>query len=560
MDISSLFPVIKWARSYNKNWLKSDIIAGITVGAFTIPVAMAFVSLADLPPEIGLYSSMVSLLVYTIFGTSRHLSVGPTSTLSILVGSTLGPLMIVNISQYFMMVSLVAVIVGILALISWALRLGFIIKFISRTVLTGFLAGIALFIASGQLPKLFGIYDASGNFFERLYYLFTNIYQANLATTAIGVGGIIFLFLATRKFPKLPNTLFLVLGSIVIITFTDLASSGVRIVGSVPQGLPSLVIPDPVLIDVNVLVTLAVTVFLVSYIEGYLFAAEYAAKNRYKIDKTQELLALGASNVVTGLFQGLPIGGAPTRTAVNYESGAKTPLAGGISGLVILLILIFFTGILYNLPETILSAIVLFAIKRLVDIPHFRKIYNFSRMEFSIAIITLLSVLFFGAMEGIVIGVTLSVLGLLKNLYNPHVAILGRIPGTIQYFDIKHRPEGEIVPHTLIVRVDGSQIFLNTESIKDTIIHLVDEQYKDTKLFVLDFEATSFIDYSGIEMLEELTDELKRRGIKIKAANMYGSLRDSIRKTRLEKEIVESEFCLTIDQCIKRWELEKKDK
>lgn len=245
---------------------------------------------------------------------------------------------------------------------------------------------------------------------------------------------------------------------------------------------------------------------------------------------------------------------------MNYESGAKTPLAGGISGLVILLILIFFTGILYNLPEAILSAIVLFVIKGLVDIPHFRKIYNFSRMEFSIAIITLLSVLFFGAMEGIVIGVILSVLGLLKNLYNPHIAILGRIPGTTQYFDIKHRPEGEIVPHTLIVRVDGSQIFLNTESIKNTIIDVIDTEYKDTKLFVLDFEATSFIDYSGIEMLEELTDELKRRGIKIKAANMYGPLRDSIRKTRLEKEIVESKFCLTIDECIKRWELEKKDK
>jgi len=560
MDISSLFPVTEWARSYNKKWLMPNIIAGITVGALTTPVAIAYVHLADLPPEIGLYSSMVALLLYTIFGTSRHLSVGPTPTLSILIGSTLGPLMIVNTSQYFMTVSFVAVMAGILALISWALRLGFIVKFISRTVLTGFLPGIALLIASGQLPKLFGIYDASGTFFERLYYLFTNIYQVNITTMAIGVGGILFLFLATRKFPKLPNILFLVLGSIVIMTFTDLASSGVRIVGSIPQGLPAPVIPDPALIDVNVMVTLAVTIFLVGYIESYLYATKYATKSKYKIDKNQELLALGVSNIATGLFQGLPVGGSPVRTAVNYESGAKTPLAGGIAGLVLLLILIFFTGILYNLPETILSAILLFAIKGLVDIPNFRRIYKFSRMEFSIATITLLSVLFFGPMEGIIIGVILSILGLLKNLYNPHIAILGCIPGNTQYFDIKYRPECKMVPHTLIVRVDGSQIFLNTESIKNTIVNLIDTEYKDTKLFVLDFKATSFIDYSGIEMLEELTDELKRRGIKIKAANMYGPLRDSIRKTRLEKEIVESKFCLTIDQCIKRWELEKKDK
>lgn len=560
MKLSSLFPVTKWAKSYNRGWLRPDIIAGVTVGAFTIPEAMAYVSLAGLPPEIGLYSAMVALLVYVIFGTSNQLSIGPTSTLSILVGSTLSSLMIVNTSQYFMMVSLVAVMVGFLALISWALRLGFIIKFISKTVLSGFLAGIALYIASGQIPKLFGISGGSGTFFDRIYFLLMHIDQTNLASLAIGVGGIIFLFFTTKRFPKMPNTLFLVLGSIILLTFTNLASLGVKIVGSIPQGLPELIIPDPTLIDFNILITLAITVFLVSYIEGYLFASEYAARNKYKIDKNQELLALGASNLVVGLFQGLPIGGAPSRTAVNNESGAKTPLAGGISGMVILLVLLFFTGIFYNLPQTILAAIVLFVIKGLIDIPHFRKIYYFSKIEFSISIITLLSVLFLGALQGIVIGVILSVIGLLNNMYNPHIAILGRIPGTNQYLDIKRRPEGEVASHTLIVRVDGSQIFLNTESIKNTILDLVDNEYKDTMLFVLDFEATSFIDYSGIEMLEELTDELKSRGIKVKAANMYGPLRDSIRKTRLEKEIVESRFCLTIDQCIRRWESEKEDK
>lgn len=557
MKFASLFPVTKWARSYNKEWLRPDIIAGITVGAFTIPEAMAYVSLAGLPPEVGLYSAMVALLVYMIFGTSNQLSIGPTSTISILVGSTLGSLMIISAGQYFMMVSLVAVMVGILAFISWALRLGFIIKFISKTVLTGFLAGIALYIASGQIPALFGISGASGTFFQRMYYFLVHIDQTNPATLAVGVGGLIFLFLATKKFPKLPNTLFLVLGSIIIVTFTNLNSLGVKIVGSIPQGLPSLIIPDPNLIDISILLTLGITVFLISYVEGYLFASEYASRNKYKIDGNQELLALGASNIAVGFFQGLPIGGVPSRTAVNNESGAKTPLAGGVSGIVILLVLVLFTGIFYNLPQTVLAAVVLFVIKRLVDIPHFRKIYNFSKIEFAVAVVTLLTVLFIGALEGIVIGVILSVLGLLKNMYNPHVAVLGRIPGTIQYLDIKRRPEAEIASHALIVRIDGSQIFLNTESIKNTIIDLVDGEYKDTKLFVLDFEATSFIDYSGIEMLEELTDELKRRGIKVKAANVYGPLRDSIKKTNLEKEIIESKFCLTIDQCIRRWEKEK---
>jgi sulfate permease, SulP family len=560
MRLSSIFQVTQWTRSYNKNWLRPDIIAGITVGAFTIPEAMAYVSLAGLPPEVGLYSAMVALLVYLIFGTSRQLSVGPTSTLSILVGSTLGSLLIVNAGQYAMMASLVAVAAGILALLSWALRLGFIVKFISKTVLTGFLAGIALFVASGQLPKLFGISGSSGNFFERIYYLLVHIDQTNLYTLAIGVGGILFLFLATKKFPKLPNTLILVIGSIVLITLTDMTSLGVKIVGSIPQGLPNLIIPNPNLIDSNVLLTLAITVFLVSYVEGILFATEYAAKHSYKIDDNQELLALGASNVVVGLFQGLPIGGVLSRTAVNDESGAKTPLAGGISAIIIMLVLIFFTGLFYNLPEAILAAIVLYVIKSLVDIPHLRQIYNFSRIEFTIALITLLSVLFFGALQGIVIGVILSIVGLINNIYNPHIAVLGRIPGTDQFLDVKRRPEGEIISHTLIVRVGGSQIFLNTDTIKNTIIDLVDNKYKETKLLVLDFEATSFIDYSGIKMLEELHDELKRRGIKIKAANIYGPLRDSIKKTKLEKEIVDSTVCLTIEDCIERWETEEKNK
>ena len=557
--LSSYFPVINWARSYNKDWLRPDILAGITVGAFTIPEAIAFVSLAGLPPEVGLYSALVALLVYVIFGTSRQLSIGPTSTLSILVGSTLGTLMIANASQYLMMASLIAVTAGLLALLSWALKLGFIVKFISKTVLTGFLAGIALFIASGQLPKLLGIPSSTGNFFERIYYLLVHIDQTNLVSLAIGVGGILFLLLATKKFPKLPNTLFLVLGSIILITFTNLASLGVKVVGSIPQGLPALIIPDPSLIDVNILITLAATVFLVSYIEGFLFATEYAAKNKYKIGGNQELLALGASNVLVGLFQGLPIGGSLSRTAVNDDSGAKTQLAGGVSALIIFLVLIFFTSIFYNLPEAILAAIVLYVIKALIDIPHFRKIYNFSKIEFAIAIVTLLCVLFFGALEGIVIGVILSILGLINNMYNPHIAILGRVPGTDQFLDIKRRPESEIIDHTLIVRVDGSQIFLNTDSIKNTILDLVDNRYKDTKLFVLDFEATSFIDYTGIEMLEELYEELSRRGIRIKAANIYGPLRDSIRKTKLEQEIVESDICLSIEDCIERWESEKEN-
>ena len=553
-NISSIFPVVEWARSYNKNWLRPDILAGITVVAFTIPEAIAYASLAGLPPEVGLYSAMIGLLVYVIFGTSRQLSMGPTSALSILIGSTLGPLLIVNAGQYALIASLLAVMVGVFAIISWMLHLGFIIRYISKTVLIGFVAGLALFIASGQLPILFGISGASGNFFQRISYLILHIDQTNLATLVVGVGGLLFLIIATKKFPKLPNTLILVLGSIILLTVTNLTNLGIKVVGTIPQGLPTLVFPETSLIDFNTLIILAVAVFILSYSEGYGVATNYAIKNRYKIDANRELLALGASNVAVGLFHGFPVGGSVSRTAVNNESGAKTPLAGGISGLFILVVLVFFTSLFFNLPETILAAIVIFAIRGLFDIPHFRIIYNFSHVEFAIAILTLLSVLIFGTIQGLIIGIILSILVLINNIKKPHISILGQVPGTDNYKDIKSHPKSIQIPEVLIIKLNGSQIFLYADNIKNNILNLLDHEYRDTKLFVLDLEYTSFIDISGIEMLDELIKELKSRGIIIKAANISNTARDAFMKTELE--IGEINVCINVGDCIKNWQTE----
>ena len=554
-NISSIFPVVEWARYYNKNWLRPDILAGITVVAFTIPEAIAYASLAGLPPEAGLYSAMIGLLVYVIFGTSRQLSMGPTSALSILIGSTLGSLLIVNAGQYALIASLIAVMVGVFALISWVFRLGFIVRYISKTVLVGFVAGLALFIASGQLPILFGISGASGNFFQRISYLILHIYQTNFATLVVGVGGLLFLIIATKKFPRLPNTLILVLGSIILLTFTNLTNLGIKVVGTIPQGLPALGFPGTSLIDVNTLITLAVAVFILSYSEGYGVATNYAIKNRYKLDANRELLALGASNVAVGLFHGYPVGGSVSRTAVNNESGAKTPLAGGISGLFILVVLVFLTSLFFNLPETILAAIVIFAVRGLLDIPHFRLIYNFSRIEFAIAILTLLSVLIFGTIQGLIIGIILSILVLINKIKKPHITILGQVPGTDKYEDIKNHPTKNIqIPAVLIIKLDGSQIFLNADNIKHKILNLLDHEYKDTKLLVLDLESTSFIDITGIEMLDELIKELKSRGIIIKAANISNPVRDAFMKTELE--IGEINVCINIGDCIKDWQTE----
>ena len=381
-----------------------------------------------------------------------------------------------------------------------------------------------------------------------------HIDQTNFATLVVGVGGLLFLIIATKKFPKLPNTLILVLGSIILLTVTNLTNLGIKVVGTIPQGLPTLVFPEPSLIDVNTLIILAVAVFILSYSEGYGVATNYAIKNRYKIDANREFLALGASNVAVGLFHGFPVGGSVSRTAVNNESGAKTPLAGGISGLFILVVLVFFTSLFFNLPETILAAIVIFAIRGLLDIPHLRLIYNFSRIEFAIAILTLLSVLIFGTIQGLIIGIIFSLLVIINNIKKPYITILGQVSGTDNYKDIKNHPKTIQIPGVLIIKLEGSQIFLNADNIKNKIINLLDHEYKDTKLIVLDLKSTSFIDITGIEMLDELIKELKSRDIIIKTANISNPVRDAFMKTELE--IGEINVCINIGDCIKNWKTE----
>lgn len=533
-NINSLLPILKWGKSYDKEWLKPDILAGITLGAFTIPEAIAYASLVGLPPETGLYAAMMGLGAYLFFGTSRQLSMGPTSDVAILVGTTLGGLALASFTEYAALAAITAILTGIFALAARILRMGFLVKLISKPVLKGFLAGVGFYIAVSQLPKLFGIHGASGGFFERIWFIFANFNQFNLPSFLIGIGGIIFLLIVRKKFHKVPGALILIIASIILMSVTNLADLGVTVLGQISTQLPTFGVPN-ITTDISTVVPLAFACFLITYVEGVGLARMFSVKHKYSIDTDQELVALGASNIAAGLSQGFPIGASMSRSLENDESNAKTPLAGAFSAAIIAIVILFLTGLLFNLPQPILASIVLVAIIGLVDYSGLFRTYKLSKREFAIAMSTFGSVLVFGILEGILIGVILSFIDLIERIYNPKIAVLGRISNSNKFGDIKRHPENKQIPGILVVRVDGYQIFASAENIKESIIKLIKSQKTPVKLLILDFKSSPIIDVTGAEMLEELCEEMIDEKITVKLAHVTGQVRDFLRVTGLEK-------------------------
>jgi high affinity sulfate transporter 1 len=533
-NITSLLPILKWGKGYDKEWLKPDILAGITLGAFTIPEAIAYASLVGLPPETGLYAAMMGLGAYLFFGTSRQLSMGPTSDVAILVGATLGGLALASFTEYAALAAITAILTGIFALAARIFRMGFLVKLISKPVLKGFLAGVGFYIAVSQLPKLFGIHGASGGFFERIWFIIVNFDQFNLPSFLIGMGGIIFLLVVRKKFRKVPGALILIMASIILMSVTNLADLGVTVLGEISTQLPTFGVPD-VASDISTVVPLAFACFLITYVEGMGLARMFSVKHKYPIDPDQELVALGASNIAAGMSQGFPIGASMSRSLENDESGAKTPLSGGFSAFIIAIVIIFLSGLLFNLPQTILASIVLVAVIGLVDYSDLSRTYKLSKREFAIAMTTFGSVLIFGILEGILIGVILSFIDLIERIYKPKIAILGRITNSNKFGDIERHPENKQIPGILVVRVDGYQIFASAENIKESILSLTKTQETPVKLLILDFKSSPIIDVTGAEMLKELCEEMIVDGITVKLAHVTGQVRDFLRSAGLEK-------------------------
>ena len=524
---ASVIPIGQWIRQYDRAWLRPDVIAGVTLAAFTIPEAMAYAGLAGLPPQAGMYAALIAPIAYLIFGTSRQLSVGPTSALSIMVASGLSVIAFADPAQYAAAAAMTAILVAIICFGAWLLRLGFLVNFISEAVLVGFSSGAALYIASTQLGKLFGIHGSSGEFFERIAYILQHLDETNVPTLILGLAGIVILLVMEEKLPRWPSALIVVLASIALMSATDLTARGVAITGAIPSGLPAPQIPKLFNLNlVRLLLPLAFSVFMLSYVEGMSMARTFADKHHYKIDADQELLALGMSNLGVGVFQGFPIGGSMSRSAVGDKSGAQSPLAGGVAALSIAVVLLFLTGLFTNLPETILAAVVIVAVKGLFKSKALRHLYQVNRSEFWVALAVLFGVLLFGMLEGVLIGVIVSLLLLVYRAALPHTAILGRIPGTDQFSDLERHPANEEVPDVLVYRPDATLFYANAPVIREQLTQLVTALEPRPKVVVLDLADTPHTDLSAVEMLRDLRVELQAHGVILKLAEVAGPVRD----------------------------------
>src|SRR6266403_1501149 len=534
---NNIIPALTWLRAYQPQWLRADLIAGITLAAYLMPAGLADASLANLPPEAGLYACLFSGFVFWLFCSSRHTAITVTSAISVLVGASLGDLAGGDPSRFWALASCTALIVGVLGFIAWLAKAGVIVNFISESVLVGFKCGIALFIASTQLPKLLGFKGSHGDFWERSGYFFSHLGETNIASLLLGLGALAVLLLGKRFLKNKPVSLFVVIAGIIAASIMDFASRGVKLLGQVPQGLPPFGLPAVHVSDLNDLLPLALGCFLLGMVETAALGRMFAVKHGYRFDANQELLGIASANVMAGLGHGFPVSGGMSQSLVNESGGARTPLSGFIAALLMLLIVLFVSGALRYLPQPLLAAVVLMAVTGLFKVTALKHFWRADREEFVVAIAALLGVLSSGLLRGVLIGAIISLVQLLRRASRPHVAFLGRIPGTRRFSDRARHSDNELIPGVLIVRPESGLIYFNMDHVRDTILDRVRAEAPPPRLVLLDLSASPLVDMHSAQMLGSLADELTAQRIRFQAVEPRSSVRDRLRNEGVDGKL-----------------------
>jgi SulP family sulfate permease len=534
MMIYKIFPWLAWVAAYNSKTFKCDIVSGITLAAYGIPVSLAYATLAGLPPQYGIYGYLIGGLFYALLGTSKQLAIGPTSAISLLIGTTIADMAHGDMQRWADIASLTALVFAGMAIVAYILRLSGIINFISETVLVGFKAGAALTIGLTQLPKLFGIKGGGENFLDRIITIFQQLPEMNTLVFVFGIIASIILIVGEKKAPGRPVAILIVILSIVLISTTSLGIQGFKTVGVIPSGLPEFHLPSLRIQDVDGVLPLALACFLLSYIESVSAGRTLAQKNRYTIDPRQELLAIGIVNAAVAFGQGYPVAGGLSQSSVNDTAGAKTPLSLVFASATIAFCLLFLTGFLQNLPTVILASIVLVAIRGLFDLEEIKHLYKINKQEFYVAMIALVGVLIWGILTGVLLAAIVTLLLLIKATSKPTVAFLGRIPGTKRYTDIARHSDNEQIEGVLIVRIESAILYFNSEFIKEQLWNKINDESHSLKTVILDLNSSPRIDIAGARFLKLLFIDLKTKNISLKIAEARSEVRDTLRAEGLE--------------------------
>ena len=526
-------PAFEWVRRYDRRDLRFDLAAGITIAAMLVPQGMAYALLAGLPPEVGLYAATIPVLVYAVFGTSRQLAVGPVAIVSLLTASALAPLVEEGTSGYLAAAALLALMVGIVHLVLGFGRLGFLVNFLSHSVLVGFTAAAAIIIGFSQVKHLLGIsFPRQERFVDTVGEVIGGLGDSHGPTLAIAGASLAALLVLKRVMPRLPGALLVVIGSTLAVELLDLEADGVKVVGGIPDSLPAFALPDVSSSLIGDLLTAALVITLVGFMESIAVAKVYARRHRYDVDANQELIGLGAANVAAGLFGGYPVTGGFSRTAVNDTAGARTPLASIVTAVLVLVTVAFLTPLLESLPRAALGAIIIVAVAGLIDVAEMRHIARVKRTDLIGLSVAFVATLVLGIEIGIAVAVVASMLVVFARMSTPHTAELGRIPGTTSFRNVERFPEVERFDDVVVLRVDAALSFINAAHVKALLLAAADRT-PTPRAVVLDASGINDVDATGVEMLHELLPEFDDRGVTLHVADLKGPVRDVLHRAAL---------------------------
>jgi len=530
-------PAITWACAYQRDWLRRDLAAGITLAAYLLPAGLGDASLANLPPETGLYACLFGGLVFWLFCSSRHTVITVTSAISLLIGSSMGDVAGGDATRFAALAAGTALLVAVIALIAWLVRAGAIVSFISESVMVGFKCGVALLLASTQLPKLFGFSGAHGSFWTNSGHFLGHLGDTTPAALGIGLTALAVLVLGKVWLKNKPVALFVVAGGILAASWFGLAARGVKLLGAVPDGLPPIGLPAIRWDDLNELLPLALACFLLAAVETAAIGRMFGAKHGNRLDANQELLGLATANLASAVGGGYPISGGMSQSLVNEGAGARTPLSGFVAAGMVLTVVLFFSHLLSALPQPVLAAVVLVAVAGLLQVSVLRQLWRSDRREFVAALAALLGVLGSGLLRGVMIGAIISLLQLLRRVATPHVALLGRIPGTRRFSDRERHPGNEDIPGVLIVRPEAGLIYFNAEHVRDAISERVRGATPRPELVVIDLSSAPQVDLQSAHVLGELAAELRAEGSRVQVVEARSSVRERLRREGLDQRL-----------------------
>jgi len=537
LSLRRVLPITDWLGNYQRPDLRSDLAAGLTIAAMLIPQGMAYALLAGLPPEIGLYASTLPVLAYAIFGTSRQLAVGPVAIVSLLTASALSPLYEQGTAGYISAAALLAIMVGLVHLMLGLGRLGFIVNFLSHSVLVGFTAAAAIIIGFSQVKHILGVsIDRNDHFYETVIDVSKALGDIHGVTLALGAGSIAALLGIKRIAPRIPGALVVVIATTAIAAGANLADDGVSTVGSIPDSLPAFGLPEINGGLVGDLVVTALVITMVGFMESIAVAKVYARRHRYEVEPNQELVALGMANVTSGVFGGYPVTGGFSRTAVNDTAGARTPLASIITALLVLVSIVFFTPLFTNLPKAALGAIIIVAVINLIDIAEMRHIATVKRSDTIGMGVAFIGTLAVGIELGILIAVVASMLVVFARMSRPHTAVLGRIPDTTSYRNIIRFPEAVQAAGVRVIRIDAALSFVNSQYVKRLLLAEADPS-DGRRRVVLDCSGINDIDATGAETLSEIITEFAESPVELHLCDVKGPVRDVLHRSGLWDEL-----------------------